>query len=558
MHAVRLALALRAGAGSIPEGMGAGGGAQARGEQVRCAERPARSRAGMLQWNLAKSRGRLKAAFEEVKEVRRAAKGALISQAEVARLKQLLSEAGVDSRKRSTILSLCREVCPLRQALVPAKGTSASVRRRTARLPTAARELQTGRVARGSREEALQAHIEKLRSPRRVLVKALFASKSVQRDKPSPGRQRGPQGGAPGQGRPPRCGLREIKERRTPPKEARGCSCCGKPYGAHGKRSPSLVEIQVKAHLRRIERTRGRRGCGGASAPLEVTGPPVPRLFPGTLYGTRVWARLLFEPCAYLCPLSRVSAWLANPGVPISPGTLADRRKHFGPLFRPLPETLRAPQNRTGGAMPTRPVGGCRSFARAAGRVAPGFGLRSARRRSPAISPLRAAPRSPSPCAAPRGAPSSTPEPATPSPCSASPPPSWQLAPRDQFIGWTPDKRENNLPLVVDNPRFLLLPWIAIPNLGSYLLALVRRRPPGDWTERSHLTPVLIETFVETPRYPAPSTRRQAGFVLEPPRDEDATTATCSATRPKRTSRCGRSGETGSKHSIVDIVASMV
>ena len=44
----------------------------------------------------------------------------------------------------------------------------------------------------------------------------------------------------------------------------------------------------------------------------------------------------------------------------------------------------------------------------------------------------------------------------------------WKLAPRDSFIGWTPQLREKNLPLAVDNPRFLILPWITIPNLGSH------------------------------------------------------------------------------------------
>ena len=77
----------------------------------------------------------------------------------------------------------------------------------------------------------------------------------------------------------------------------------------------------------------------------------------------------------------------------------------------------------------------------------------------------------------------------------------WKLAPRDNFIGWTPEMREKNLPLVVDNPRFLILPWIVIPNLGSHLLAIVRRRLPEDWTERYNTTPVLIETFVQTPRF---------------------------------------------------------
>ena len=51
------------------------------------------------------------------------------------------------------------------------------------------------------------------------------------------------------------------------------------------------------------------------------------------------------------------------------------------------------------------------------------------------------------------------------------------------------------------NPRFLILPWIVIPNLGSHILSLVRRQLPGDWTERYNVTPVLIETFVETPRF---------------------------------------------------------
>ena len=88
----------------------------------------------------------------------------------------------------------------------------------------------------------------------------------------------------------------------------------------------------------------------------------------------------------------------------------------------------------------------------------------------------------------------------------------WKLAPRDAFIGWTPKLREKNLPLVVDNPRFLILPWIKIPNLGSHLLAIIRRRLPEDWTERYGTTPVLIETFVETPRYTG-AVYRASGWI---------------------------------------------
>ena len=77
----------------------------------------------------------------------------------------------------------------------------------------------------------------------------------------------------------------------------------------------------------------------------------------------------------------------------------------------------------------------------------------------------------------------------------------WRLAPRDRFIGWNPELRERNLPLVIDNSRFLILPWIHIPNLGSHILSLICRQLPGDWTERYGTTPMLIETFVETPRH---------------------------------------------------------
>ena len=55
-----------------------------------------------------------------------------------------------------------------------------------------------------------------------------------------------------------------------------------------------------------------------------------------------------------------------------------------------------------------------------------------------------------------------------------------KLAPRDRFIGWTPALREKNLPRVIDNARFLILPWITIPNLASHILSVVGRQLPAD------------------------------------------------------------------------------
>ena len=77
----------------------------------------------------------------------------------------------------------------------------------------------------------------------------------------------------------------------------------------------------------------------------------------------------------------------------------------------------------------------------------------------------------------------------------------WKTAPRDEFIGWSPAGRQRNLALVVNNARFLILPWIRIPNLASHLLAQLHRRLPHDWERRYALRPVLLETFCESARF---------------------------------------------------------
>ena len=89
----------------------------------------------------------------------------------------------------------------------------------------------------------------------------------------------------------------------------------------------------------------------------------------------------------------------------------------------------------------------------------------------------------------------------------------WKTAPRDRFVGWTPEARQRNLPLVVNNARFLILPWIRIPNLASHLLAQVERRLPDDWRRRYAIRPVLLETFCETPRFDG-AAYRSANWIL--------------------------------------------
>lgn len=77
----------------------------------------------------------------------------------------------------------------------------------------------------------------------------------------------------------------------------------------------------------------------------------------------------------------------------------------------------------------------------------------------------------------------------------------WTIKPRDEYVGWNPEQRQRNLHLVVNNARFLILPWIQRTNLASKALAMVSRRLADDWQQRYCYRPVLIETFIEDGRF---------------------------------------------------------
>ncbi|HEY3041764.1 MAG TPA: Druantia anti-phage system protein DruA [Pyrinomonadaceae bacterium] len=48
----------------------------------------------------------------------------------------------------------------------------------------------------------------------------------------------------------------------------------------------------------------------------------------------------------------------------------------------------------------------------------------------------------------------------------------WKMAARDGWIGWTDVERARNLQLVVNNSRFLILPWVRVRYLASTILSL--------------------------------------------------------------------------------------
>ena len=77
----------------------------------------------------------------------------------------------------------------------------------------------------------------------------------------------------------------------------------------------------------------------------------------------------------------------------------------------------------------------------------------------------------------------------------------WKIRPRDAFIGWTANQRQTHLGGVVNNSRFLILPWVRVPELASHILGRVARRVARDWQARYSHPVVLLETFVERSRF---------------------------------------------------------
>jgi hypothetical protein len=77
----------------------------------------------------------------------------------------------------------------------------------------------------------------------------------------------------------------------------------------------------------------------------------------------------------------------------------------------------------------------------------------------------------------------------------------WKLKDREKFIGWSEAQRQRNLQLVINNARFLVLPWIESKGLASKILSLAARQLPKDWRHRYGFEPVLLETFVEYGRH---------------------------------------------------------
>jgi len=77
----------------------------------------------------------------------------------------------------------------------------------------------------------------------------------------------------------------------------------------------------------------------------------------------------------------------------------------------------------------------------------------------------------------------------------------WQCAARDRHIGWDSSVRAQNLHLIANNTRFLILPWVRVPHLASHVLSRIAKRLSHDWQAKYGHPLYLLETFVERDRF---------------------------------------------------------
>jgi SRSO17 transposase len=81
--------------------------------------------------------------------------------------------------------------------------------------------------------------------------------------------------------------------------------------------------------------------------------------------------------------------------------------------------------------------------------------------------------------------------------CSAS----FKLGPRDKYLGWDEQTRLEMLPHLINNNRFLILPWIKVRNLASHILSVSLKQARLDWVRWYGVEPYMVETFVDSEKY---------------------------------------------------------
>jgi transposase len=121
------------------------------------------------------------------------------------------------------------------------------------------------------------------------------------------------------------------------PPEEQSCPRCGLPYTPFpGTEDSEMVEVQVKAHVRRIRRRRYQPTCSCSDLPVIITAPGPAKLIPKGAYGDSVWIAVLLDKFLFYRPTFRLLESFRLLGLEISQGTITDGLKRLASLFEPV------------------------------------------------------------------------------------------------------------------------------------------------------------------------------------------------------------------------------
>jgi hypothetical protein len=79
--------------------------------------------------------------------------------------------------------------------------------------------------------------------------------------------------------------------------------------------------------------------------------------------------------------------------------------------------------------------------------------------------------------------------------------PAWQLAQRDEICKEIGILKSEVRLKGINNGRFLILPWIKVPNLASFVLSKTVKLVRQDWEKYYTVLPAFIETFVDPKKF---------------------------------------------------------
>ncbi|MFZ4701567.1 MAG: IS66 family transposase [Candidatus Methylumidiphilus sp.] len=163
------------------------------------------------------------------------------------------------------------------------------------------------------------------------------APSEAQASETKPKKPRGQVQGSKGHGRTPRPRLPVIEESRDLPPDEQSCPHCNEAFDPFpGTEDSEIIEISVKAYVRKIKRVRYKKRCKCPGVPGLITAPPAPRLIPKSSLGVSIWVEVLLGKFLRCIPTNRLCADLKSLGAPIAMGTLTGGLKMMSPLFKPL------------------------------------------------------------------------------------------------------------------------------------------------------------------------------------------------------------------------------